>query len=100
MADFFSRFVVSATAGVKIAVRPFDWRYPIPELEGTYATIDHCATDARADSGDDLDGDDFGEFEERGWCDTCGNTGSLNCFCGGDLCVCENNGEYPCPDCG
>lgn len=37
---------------------------------------------------------------EREWCDHCANTGSVNCFCGGDLRVCENNGEYPCPRCG
>lgn len=35
-----------------------------------------------------------------GWCSTCHNTGWVNCYCGGDLCVCENNGEEPCPMCG
>ena len=39
------------------------------------------------------------EADDRGWCDTCCNTGWLDCHCGGDLCVCENYGEYPCPDC-
>lgn len=33
------------------------------------------------------------------WCEHCQNTGSLDCYCGGDLCVCENNGEYECPYC-
>jgi hypothetical protein len=33
------------------------------------------------------------------WCDHCQNTGWLDCLCGGDMCVCENNGEYPCPYC-
>jgi hypothetical protein len=33
------------------------------------------------------------------WCEHCHNTGSLDCHCGGDLCVCQNNGEYPCPHC-
>jgi hypothetical protein len=33
------------------------------------------------------------------WCEHCHNTGSLDCHCGGDLCVCQNNGEYPCPSC-
>lgn len=33
------------------------------------------------------------------WCEHCHNTGSLDCYCGGDLCVCENYGEYPCPYC-
>jgi hypothetical protein len=31
--------------------------------------------------------------------DTCGGTGSLNCYCGGDFCACENQGEVPCPGC-
>jgi len=34
------------------------------------------------------------------WCDTCQNTGSVDCYCGGDLCVCENHGEMLCPSCG
>lgn len=34
-----------------------------------------------------------------GYCTHCQNTGWLDCFCGGDLCVCENNGEYPCHYC-
>lgn len=34
------------------------------------------------------------------WCDACQNTGELDCHCGGDLCVCENNGTYRCPRCG
>ena len=51
--------------------------------------------------------DDFAleEYDEEemaassSWCDHCHNTGYLNCHCGGDLCVCELNGEYPCPYC-
>jgi len=35
----------------------------------------------------------------QGYCSECNNTGWLDCYCGGDLCVCENNGEYPCPYC-
>lgn len=34
-----------------------------------------------------------------GWCSYCQNTDYLDCHCGGDLCICENNGEYPCPHC-
>lgn len=33
----------------------------------------------------------------------CGDTGSINCYCGGDQCVCHNHGEVEClgcPDCG
>jgi hypothetical protein len=37
--------------------------------------------------------------DDDAWCPTCQNTGYLDCHCGGDLCVCENRGEYPCPDC-
>lgn len=29
----------------------------------------------------------------------CGGTGSLNCYCGGDQCVCHNHGEVECPGC-
>jgi hypothetical protein len=31
-----------------------------------------------------------------GYCEHCNNTGWLDCHCGGDLCVCDNNGEKPC----
>ena len=33
------------------------------------------------------------------WCDYCNNLGTVECDCGGDLCVCLNNGERPCPHC-
>lgn len=33
------------------------------------------------------------------YCDLCKNTGEVDCYCGGDLCVCDNNGVYPCPAC-
>lgn len=36
---------------------------------------------------------------ERGWCAHCQNTGWLDCYCEGDMCGCENGGEYPCPHC-
>lgn len=40
------------------------------------------------------------EFDdEPEWCDTCDNLGVVNCLCGGDICVCRNNGEKECPDC-
>jgi len=35
-----------------------------------------------------------------GYCAECNNTGMVDCHCGGDLCVCDNNGEEPCPMCG
>lgn len=31
--------------------------------------------------------------------DGCGGLGTLNCYCGGDLCVCHNHGEVECPGC-
>ncbi|WP_156679369.1 hypothetical protein [Sphingomonas profundi] len=36
------------------------------------------------------------------WCETCHNTGDIDCHCGGDLCVCgggNGDGTDPCPDC-
>ncbi len=29
----------------------------------------------------------------------CGGTGSLNCYCGGDSCVCHWHGATECPGC-
>lgn len=30
---------------------------------------------------------------------TCGGSGTLYCYCGGDLCVCHFHGETDCPGC-
>jgi len=30
---------------------------------------------------------------------SCGGTGMLNCYCGGDICVCHNHGEFECDGC-
>lgn len=46
----------------------------------------------------EMDDDDYRDDGDE-WCDTCANTGSLDCHCGGDLCVCRWNGERPCPSC-
>lgn len=36
----------------------------------------------------------------HGWMDSsCAGTGMLNCYCGGDFCVCHNHGEIECPGC-
>lgn len=44
--------------------------------------------------------DDFDrDFDDDPYCYTCQNLGAVECECGGDTCVCENNGEMPCPDC-
>lgn len=29
----------------------------------------------------------------------CAGTGTLNCYCGGDQCVCHHHGEAECPGC-
>lgn len=29
----------------------------------------------------------------------CGGTGFIECFCAGDFCACELQGESPCPGC-
>lgn len=34
-----------------------------------------------------------------GYCGECQNTGTVQCYCGGDLCVCGEE-EVPCPACG
>jgi hypothetical protein len=34
------------------------------------------------------------------WCEDCQGLGTVNCYCGGDLCVCLNYGEKDCPTCG
>ncbi len=36
----------------------------------------------------------FAETDEN-----CGGTGTLNCYCGGDFCVCHNHGEVECDGC-
>jgi hypothetical protein len=33
------------------------------------------------------------------WCFTCQGLGTVECLCGGDLCVCLNHGERDCPAC-
>ena len=38
-------------------------------------------------------------MSDEGWCDLCQNSGYVECYCGGDICICENNGERECPRC-
>jgi hypothetical protein len=38
-------------------------------------------------------------YDHTGLESGCGGTGSLNCHCGGDLCVCHYHGETECPGC-
>ena len=51
------------------------------------------------ESYDDFEDDCFYDDDVDGYCFTCNNLGTIPCECGGDLCVCMNNGEMPCPDC-
>ena len=37
--------------------------------------------------------------EEYCMCPQCDGHGDVDCHCGGDLCVCENQGRAPCPLC-
>lgn len=37
--------------------------------------------------------------DDEAYCYDCHNTGCVDCQCGGDLCVCMNQGEQPCPHC-
>jgi hypothetical protein len=30
---------------------------------------------------------------------SCGGSGTITCYCGGDLCVCHNHGYFECPGC-
>lgn len=46
---------------------------------------------------DDLYPDEYGDDFPCPKCDGCG---SIDCNCGGDLCVCTNYGERYCPVCG
>lgn len=59
-------------------------------------------------AGDPIDLDDEGPC----WCgeehphydddtldSTCGGTGEVHCYCGGDFCVCHNHGSVPCHGC-
>jgi hypothetical protein len=66
------------------------------EIEGT-----HCRTCAQywEDVAAGVFDDEY-QDDDIGYCDQCQNTGWVDCYCGGDMCVCENNGEEPCPACG
>jgi hypothetical protein len=46
---------------------------------------------------DDFDYEDRPEGAE--WCDRCQGLGMADCYCGGDQCYCQNNGEMECPTC-
>jgi len=48
---------------------------------------------------DDPEWLDRDDTDDVTYCFTCCNTGEVDCYCGGDLCVCRNQGTEPCPDC-
>ena len=62
---------------------------------------DRCSACAGHDTGE-LGAPDIGDedYDEDEWCWTCCGTGDVDCFCGGDLCVCAHHGTMPCPRCG
>lgn len=41
--------------------------------------------------------DEYGPYSDLD--EGCAGTGFLNCFCGGDLCVCDLNGGVECDGC-
>ena len=46
---------------------------------------------------DYFDCDDYDD--QSVMCPKCSGHGTISCNCGGDLCVCENYGDVPCPLC-
>lgn len=49
--------------------------------------------------GAELSGADLEAMDAELEGDTCGGSGVLHCYCGGDFCVCHNHGEVECPGC-
>lgn len=47
----------------------------------------------------DIVAEEFEPSDPEEWCEHCQGTGEIDCYCGGDLCVCSNNGTEPCPYC-
>ena len=60
-------------------------------MESSTNLCDNCFDDEYGHP-DNLDGEEY--------CYVCSDTGSIPCHCGGDLCICLNHGEKPCPNCG
>jgi hypothetical protein len=51
------------------------------------------------DREDEIDFRDDDLPENALWCDRCQGLGMAECYCGGDQCYCDNNGEMECPQC-
>lgn len=63
------------------------------------ASRDLRPTFTKAPQPRDMDPMDYEDDFESAPCRNCDGWGYTDCFCGGDLCVCENNGEKPCWTC-
>lgn len=59
------------------------------DLTSDYETECWCGAKGKVSELYDVTGLDYG----------CGGLGVLNCYCGGDLCVCHYHGETDCPGC-
>lgn len=58
------------------------------------AWLDDDGQPIRCWCGEVLDDDSFGQSGGE-----CGGTRSINCYCGGDFCVCHHHGAYECDGC-
>lgn len=53
-----------------------------------------------SDEYEDYDYDDpYDDYDEGPPCPRCDGHRTVNCYCGGDQCYCENYGEKDCPLC-
>lgn len=43
--------------------------------------------------------DDWDDEDQSALCPRCYGDRVVDCYCGGDLCVCDNYGERDCPTC-
>jgi hypothetical protein len=98
------------------AVRLWDKQHGTDHSGTGHYGCKHCDTWAESDFVEELiEADDEGDEGFECWCGAsgpigemlddsglelnCGGTGSLNCECGGDFCVCHYHGSTECPGC-
>lgn len=48
---------------------------------------------------DEPDDYEYEDFDDGPPCPRCDGQRTVNCYCGGDFCICENYGERDCPLC-